>query len=205
MKDNCTVTRVTVNTHRLQLSFAHLFKCLPLVILMALEIEVKAYADDLKRVEETLKKMDAHFVEKVYEIDTYFNHPARDFAETDEALRIRVAGGKSYLTYKGRKVDVQSKTREEIEVEIKDADTAALLLTKLGFTPVAVVKKIRILYELGKFDICLDDVEEVGTFVEIETSGENMGEQRDAALALLERLNLKKYERKSYLELKLCV
>lgn len=168
---------------------------------MALEIEVKAYADDLKRVEETLKKMDAHFVKKVYETDTYFNHPARDFAETDEALRIRAAGGKSYLTYKGQKVDVQSKTREEIEVEIKDADTAALLLAKLGFTPVAVVKKVRILYKLGEYDICLDDVEEVGTFVEIETSGENMEERRDAALALLERLNLKKYERKSYLEL----
>ena len=205
MKDNCTVTRVTVNTHGLQLSFAYLFKCLPLVILMALEIEVKAYADDLKGVEETLKKMDAHFVKKVYETDTYFNHPARDFAETDEALRIRVAGGKSYLTYKGRKVDVQSKTREEIEVEIRDADTAALLLTKVGFTPVAVVKKVRVLYELGEFDICLDDVEDVGTFVEVETSGEHREERRDAALALLERLNLKKYERKSYLELKLCV
>ena len=163
------------------------------------------YADNLKRVEEILKKMGARFVKKVYEIDTYFNHPSRDFAETDEALRIRVAGGKSYLTYKGRKVDVQSKTREEIEVEIKDADTAVLLLTKVGFTPVAVVKKVRIRYELGEFDICLDDVEDVGTFVEVETSGEHMEERRDAALALLERLNLKKYERKSYLELKLCV
>lgn len=186
-------------------NLTYLFKYLLLEMAMGLEIEVKAYADDLKRVEEDLIKMGARFVTEVCETDTYFNHPSRNFVQTDEALRIRVAGEQSYLTYKGQKVDAESQTREEVEVEIENADTAALLLVKLGFERVTDIKKVRKVYELGEFDICLDDVEDVGTFVEVETSGENLEERRDAALALLERLSLKKYERKSYLELKLCV
>lgn len=168
---------------------------------MALEIEVKAYADDLKRVQENLKKMGALFVEELYETDTYYSHPSRDFAETDEALRIRVAGGKSYLTYKGQKIDLKSKTREEIEVELDNADTAKHVLMRLGFNPVADVKKVRKVYQLDTFDICLDTVDNVGTFVEVETSGENVKELRDRALTLLEILGLEKRERKSYLEL----
>ncbi len=54
---------------------------------MILEIEVKAYANRLARVEEKLKEMGAVFIAVVCEKDTYFNHPDRNFAETDEALR----------------------------------------------------------------------------------------------------------------------
>lgn len=162
---------------------------------------MKAYCDDLNHVEEILKEKGAHFIEEVTEIDTYYNHPSRDFAETDEALRIRMCGEKSYVTYKGPKIDALSKTREEIETEIKDSDVAKQLLVALGFHPVVEVKKVRRLYRLSPFDICLDDVENAGTFVEVETSGESVVELRNAALDLLKELNLKKYDRRSYLEL----
>jgi adenylate cyclase class 2 len=168
---------------------------------MTLEIEVKAYANNLARVEERLKELGAVFIAAVCEKDTYFSHPNRDFAATDEALRIRVADKQSFLTYKGRKIDAKSKTREEIEVALGDADSANLILMRLGFKPVAEVSKIRKRYKIGEFEICLDNVEGVGTFVEVETKGENMGELRDKALAILEKLNLRKTERKSYLEL----
>ena len=94
---------------------------------MTLEIEVKAYADNLARVEERLKEMGTVFIAEVSEKDTYFNHPNRDFAVTDEALRIRVADKQSFLTYKGRKIDAKSKTREEIEVALGDVDSANLM------------------------------------------------------------------------------
>ena len=168
---------------------------------MTLEIEVKAYAANLAMVEERLNEMGAVFIGEVCEKDAYFNHPNRNFAATDEALRIRVADKQSFLTYKGRKIDAKSKTREEIEVALGDADSAKLLLMRLGFKPVAEVRKIRKRYKIGEFEICLDDVEGVGTFVEVETKGENMVELRDKALAILEKLNLRRTERKSYLEL----
>ena len=166
-----------------------------------LEIEVKAYADDLRKVESKLRDIGAQFIEEIQQIDTYYNHPCRNFAETDEALRIRRSGTKYYLTYKGKKVDPESKTRKEIEVEIADAHTTAELLVSLGFSPVADVKKVRKVYTLDTFTVCLDDVVNVGTFVEVETCGEHVEELRNSALSILNALNLKDYERKSYLEL----
>jgi adenylate cyclase class 2 len=166
-----------------------------------LEIEVKAHADDLKKVEAELRKMGAQFIEDIRQIDTYYNHPCRNFAETDEALRIRCSGAKYYLAYKGKKVDPESKTRKEIEVEIEDAHTTAELLVSLGFSPVADIKKVRKVYKLDTFTVCLDDVVNVGTFVEVETCGEHVEELRNSALSILNALNLKNYERKSYLEL----
>ena len=152
--------------------------------MMVLEIEVKAYCDDLIQVEEHLKKMGAHFVKKVEETDLYFDHPSRDFEKTDEALRIRVSKMKtgtnpiykSFITYKGQKIDSYSKTREEIETELLDADAATQLLVRLGFQIKSDVKKVRKKYNLGEFSICLDDVEDVGIFVEVETLSENMRE-----------------------------
>ena len=166
-----------------------------------LEIEVKAYADDLRKVESKLRDIGAQFIEEIQQIDTYYNHPCRNFAETDEALRIRRSGTKYYLTYKGKKVDPESKTRKEIEVEIEDAHKTAELLVSLGFNPVADVKKVRKVYKLDTFTVCLDNVVNVGTFVEVETCGEHVEELRNSALSILNALNLKDYERKSYLEL----
>jgi adenylate cyclase class 2 len=168
---------------------------------MTLEIEIKTYADDLKKVEHDLKELGAIPVREVSETDTYFRHPVRDFVQTDEAFRIRVSGERSFLTYKGKRIENRSKTREEIEVEIDDANSGALLLARLGFNPVADVKKVRKVYHLGDFEICLDEVEELGTFVEVEVMGEAVEELRDKALSLLKTLDLENHEWKSYLEL----
>jgi adenylate cyclase class 2 len=103
--------------------------------------------------------------------------------------------------YSRRKIDAKSKTREEIEVVVNDVDSSNLILLRLGFKPVAEVSKIRKRYKIGVFEISLDNVVGVGTFVEVETKGDNMAELRDKALAILEKLNLRNTERKSYLEL----
>ncbi len=169
---------------------------------MDLEIEVKAYAADLAAIEARLQRLGAVFTGAVHETDTYFNHPQRDFAQTDEALRIRIADDRAFMTYKGRKLDTLSKTREEIEVAVGDPAAAMRLLERVGFTPVARVRKLRRTYKLGGFTVCLDDVTDLGTFVEVEARGTaDIEPARDAALALLKQLKLQKTERRSYLEL----
>ena len=76
-----------------------------------------------------------------------FNAPDRDFAQTDEALRIRRVGSFNFLTYKGPKQDRQTKTRTEIEVALapgpEAAEAMSQLVTRLGYRPVAVVAKTR--------------------------------------------------------------
>jgi predicted adenylyl cyclase CyaB len=72
---------------------------------------------------------------------------------------------------------------------------------------VAKVTKIRRIYTLDEFTVCLDTVDRLGTFVEVEAHMEGEPETfcyealRDEALNLLDALHLTERERKSYLEL----
>jgi adenylate cyclase, class 2 len=147
----------------------------------------------------------------VEQCDVYFRHPVRDFAVTDEAFRVRLAGEKNCVTYKGPVVDSQTKTRREIEVPLADGAEAnrqfTEILVSLGFQPVRSVHKRRapwrLVWQSRDFEIALDDVVDLGTFVEIETQAieADRTAARDAILALATRLELSQPERKSYLAL----
>ena len=53
-----------------------------------IEVEVKAHATNLDDIEEKVLKLVLQGERRISE-DLYFNAPHRDFAQTDEALRIR--------------------------------------------------------------------------------------------------------------------
>jgi adenylate cyclase class 2 len=178
---------------------------------MMLEIEVKYPVANLVALEAKLITSGATLVETREDADHYHNAPDRDFAQTDEAFRLRCIGDANYLTYKGPKIDTQTKTRTEIEVEFARGDAAASdilrMLGCLGYRPVAVVHKKRRIYrsQQGRFtvDVSLDELDEVGTFAEVEIIA-NEGDLADAK-AVLQRvaddLGLSHAERRSYLEL----
>lgn len=176
-----------------------------------LEIEVKCPVSDLEGIRQGLAARGAVEQASALEADHYFNAPDRDFAQTDEALRLRRIGTANLVTYKGPKQPGATKTRSEIEVPIADGQDAAddfcNLLEHLGYRPTAVVRKRRIEYHLHRDDFevfaCLDDVEEVGRFIELEiVAPEN---RRDAAqevvTMLCRELGLEQIERRSYLEM----
>lgn len=64
------------------------------------------------------QKYSAHFDPEVIETDLFFQHPVRDFAKTDECLRLRCRHNELMITYKGAKIDSLTKTREEIELPL---------------------------------------------------------------------------------------
>ncbi len=134
------------------------------------------------------------------QVDQYFNHPCRDFAETDEALRLR-KDTKGRITYKGPKIDRFTKTREEIEMDIDDMDKMALILLRLGFRQVAKVSKKRKEYLLDGVTVSLDSVDGLGDFVELEVQGEDAEEGRSRIERLRDELGLVGSERRSYLEM----
>jgi len=135
------------------------------------EVEVKVRADH-DAVRAALEAAGAERLGVVTQTDTYYDAPDRDFAETDEALRVRrEAGGdgeRTLLTYKGPLVDEDTKTREEHEVTVEDADALDGLLRGLGYEPAATVAKERERFALDGYAVTLDDVEGLGTFVEVE-------------------------------------
>ncbi len=126
-------------------------------------------------------------------------------------MRIRAVGNKSFVTYKGPKVDTTTKTRREIELPLdpNDEDGAQFdnLLAALGFKQVAIVRKQRrpfkIDFEDSEVDGALDDVDSVGSFVELELQADDAGldAARRTVLKLATELRLGPSERRSYLEM----
>lgn len=174
---------------------------------MPLEVEQKFRVADHAPIEVRLAQLGASPQDDIEQCDTYYAHPSRDFARTDEALRIRRAGSSSYLTYKGPKLDVTTKTRWEIELPIQSADRLAELLESLGFVPVAQVFKLRRIMKVERasfsVEVALDKIKRLGNFVELEVAAEIA--ELDAARAEIAQfaaeLGLTESERRSYLEL----
>ena len=164
-------------------------------------MEVEAKFPYVEGVEEKVREIAELIIEK-YEHDVYFAHPCRDFAQTDEAIRIRRDVEGITLTYKGPKVDAETKSREEIKLKVKDFESARRILERLGFKPVAEVKKFRKIYGFGDAIICVDEVEDLGKFVEIEIEAENLG-VKEKVFHIAEQLGYSREDsiRESYLEL----
>lgn len=168
-----------------------------------LEIEIKA-PGDLKKVKEKLKRLDANRIGKKIQKDIYYQAPHRDFKKTDEALRIRREDEETYLTYKGPKIDEETKTREEIEINLEDFGKMDSILESLGFKKSETVEKQRELYSLDEYKIALDKVEGLGEYIEIEIitdTEDKYEEKKDNALNILEKLVDSKTITKSYLEM----
>ena len=187
------------------------------------EVEIKVPAE-LEAVRERLRRVDAERVGARRQRDVYYDAPHREFAETDEALRIRhetvrpsgdetATDGENSdgtettrLTYKGPLLDGESKTRSEHEAGVDDPDALAEILDDLGFEPAATVTKRRECWAFREFTVTLDDVDGVGEFVEIEREireAEGIDATREAAVESLSRLGLDADEqvRTSYLGL----
>lgn len=159
------------------------------------EVEVKVAADH-ETVRARLEAAGAEFQGRVAQSDTYFDAPHRDFAETDEALRVRRVVGETgaRLAYKGPLVEAGSKSRVEIETSVEDGDATTAIVKRLGFTPVETVEKTREVHEIRGYTVVLDDVVGLGEFVEVETESEEtesaLEEARTGAFELLRTLGL---------------
>jgi adenylate cyclase class 2 len=183
---------------------------------MPYEIEQKFRCRNLALVRERLIELGATPDETVDQADCYYRHPVRDFAQTDEAFRLRRVGEVNFMTYKGPKIDATTKSRREEEVRLADGvatwKSCDEIVRRLGFESVAVVRKRRETLHLERggqsIEAALDEVADVGTFVELEVSVDSDGSDAPAvdtakrALAeLAAELGLSDSERRSYLEL----
>ena len=139
------------------------------------EIELKAQYDSSKRpeLEQYLKEHDFQEVCCFTQQDEYFNHPERDFRITDEALRIRREQHDNEavhccLTYKGTNNSRIGQSRRELETRVEDEHKMRRILLALGFRSAAEVKKRRKEYKKEDLTVCLDELDGLGSYVEIE-------------------------------------
>ena len=173
-----------------------------LVAMIEVEIKARAMPDELAR---RLEAAGAVFEKKARQADTYYNAPDRDFAVTDEAVRLREQDGKAYLTYKGKKLDSASKTRKEVEVLVSDLAAMEDILRSLGFRKTLGVAKEREIWHYRGAEVCLDRVEGLGGFVEVESfvaDAAGIARKREELVAILRGLGVDgELIRESYLEM----
>lgn len=88
---------------------------------------------------------------------------------TGRVLRLRRAGSRAIVTYKGPRLDRGDgvKSRPEIEVEVGDADACAAILSGLGYRKVFRYQKYREVYHWRDVEVVVDETP-IGTFLEIE-------------------------------------
>lgn len=176
-----------------------------------LEIEAKFRQPDMARTRAALTALGAAPAGTVGEIDHYFAAPDRDLKRSDEVVRLRVSGDANTLTYKGPKREAAVKSRPEIELPLvagpEGEKLALALMRALRYEVVAVVEKRRSRFRLerGGFNclVCLDDVTEVGRYVEVEIVADDADLERAGKVvqSLAAELNLTEAEKPSYLAL----
>jgi len=189
------------------------------------EVEIKVNIPNPDELKQKIRALHGVYKTSLFHEDTYYNMPKelRDFQITDEALRLRKSEefienssgvthkSQYFLTYKGNKIDLSTKTREEIEVKINNFEKMEKILNVLGFQEVLTIQKERELYEViyldKKINLLIDYIPQLQEFyMELEMIVNSTGEinsVRDFLFDFLDTLNIpaKNSIRKSYLEL----
>lgn len=160
---------------------------------MKLENEVKYQLKNIGNIKEKLSSLGFVFIKKIYQEDHYFSPPHKNFAGTKKYyLRLRHGNEKSSFAYHVVHNDLQT---EETEVHIEEFENLLKILELLDFKTDCVVKKERLVYKKEDIEIVLDNIETLGTFIEIEYCGEftDKIEKQFNEIAVL--LNLKKEDK----------
>ncbi|HOI54345.1 MAG TPA: class IV adenylate cyclase [Phycisphaerae bacterium] len=149
---------------------------------MATEIEAKVRIEDAAAVERRCGELGAVYGGAWRQLDRFFDHPDRRLLESDSALRMRVSEpldaaarqlrAPALLTYKGPRQVGRAKVRSEYEVEVTDPDAMTRILGTLDYIETFSYEKQRRLWRLGAVEITVDDVPELGQFVEVEAPDE---------------------------------
>jgi len=169
---------------------------------VVMEVESKYVSPGNDRVEKALDKLGAELVSEEETEDVYFQHPDRDFGETDEALRLRKKEGTSELTYKGPRMKLEhTKAREEVTLRTDDPLTAQRIVERLGFREFRTIHKKRKNYRYDKVWVAIDLVDGLGEYIELELITEEPRRAEALIEQMRQELGLSRLEPKTYLEL----
>ncbi|MEM4576890.1 MAG: class IV adenylate cyclase [Candidatus Nezhaarchaeales archaeon] len=136
-----------------------------------IEVEAKVPVSEREKqlILEKLRRINS--MEKAYEEEDLFFISINDPSfGNNKTLKLRKSNGRTKLIFKTKRAGDGFKENLEIEVEVKEKDTGNLvqLLNLLGFKESLVIRKRRLSFCFDHYTINVDDVEGLGSFVEIE-------------------------------------
>lgn len=162
---------------------------------MKKEIEVKVKVENFQNLLKKLTDLGCMFTEPVIQEDTIFinyDRPFIEFKTGDSFLRIRKTAGKTIFTFK-RGEEMNSIERE---FEVSNAEQLHDTLVFLGYRPEVEVRKKRQKTKYKDYEICLDEVAELGSFIEIEKiTDEDAEKVQKEMMEFLTSLNIQSQDR----------
>lgn len=143
-----------------------------------MEIEVKAKLKDRVAVIEKLAALGCQFSDVKTQDDMVWVEKTgslEDFLSNKVFLRIRIQNGeKVIMTAKSPKAKQgnESLVKQEHEVVVNSADEAGNILSMLGLQEAVRVVKKRQTANYEGYEICMDEIENLGSFIELEKIAE---------------------------------
>lgn len=161
------------------------------------EIEVKARVENFDALINKLEKLGCKLSKPIVQDDKVFlpNGIGVDNRKKGiNALRIRKENGKIIFNLKQRgKVTL---SHVERELEIGDVQIMEDIIRLLGFYEFQTLKKKRRKCHYNEYEICLDEVDDLGTFIEIEKMSDGDDKEvQDELFQFLESLGVKREDR----------
>ena len=148
-----------------------------------MEIEVKARLSDKKGVTERLTALGCSFSEPKTQDDMVWVAQVgtlETFLSNDSFFRVRVQNGsKVILTAKKPKAKTghASLVKHEYEVVVDSAQEVRGILKLMGLAEAVRVVKVRRTAKYKEYEICIDEIENLGDFIEMEKLGEEESAQ----------------------------
>ena len=155
------------------------------------EIEIKLRVRDLDDLEKKLKTKGCSISESISQHDVIYSLKSsteefENSKEGDIIIRIRHLRDSAQLNLKQQKSGEMDNL--EYETEVKDPEEMHKILLTLGWSPIIEEKKLRRKGKLGSYEVCLDCVEDLGTFVELEKLTSDDANPEEVKEELFEKL-----------------
>jgi len=159
------------------------------------EIEVKFAVAGHQAIADAVGREGGRYVGSFEQTDQFYDTPEGRLRDGGCGLRIRhvrrLAGESDEIdtrpevTFKGpRRTDARAKVRPEYQTHLDDAEAMEKIFDACGITPTAIVSKKRTSYRLDDCQVELDELPDIGCFVEVE------GPDEQAVFAVSARLGL---------------
>lgn len=138
------------------------------------ETEVKIRIVEPGEIQERLRGLGFQIsAPRIFEANTLYDTPGNSLMRRGMLLRLRQAGDRAIVTWKGPGSDGPYKSRPELETAVASYDALAKILEQLGYNPTFRYEKYRTEYKREQQPgVVTVDETPIGNFLELEGEGD---------------------------------
>ena len=169
-----------------------------------MEVEMKAKIDDMEEMKQRLESKGAKFEGEAQQVDAYYKPKGFDKRPNgpgDWILRVRTSGDEKSLTIKVL-TEVTGAWIEH-ETGIDNEEQARKIAETMGLINVFTFHKRRMFGRLGEFEVLLDDVKELGRYIEVALESDEKEGTRQKIIDFMKTIGIeeKDVEKRGYGEI----